>query len=74
MTGVIIFILLPVVLIAASFWIKPLVKRDEKGTDPFGGSMAAGGMFGGHGLEPDERSIPEEDGVRFKLDDVKKRE
>lgn len=75
MTAFLIFILLPIVLIAASFFIKPLVQKDEKRGDPFGGNMAAGGFFGAHGLEPDSRSVPEETTpVRFRLEDVNKGE
>jgi hypothetical protein len=34
-----------------------------------GQSLAAGGLFGGHGLTPDERAVPEDtEPVRFKLD------
>lgn len=80
MSAFLIFIVLPLGLIVASFFIRPLVQRDRRLGDPFGESMAAGGMFGSHGLDPDERTVPEEDtAVRFqfndvKNDDVKKRE
>ena len=75
MTGFLIFIVLPMALIAASFFIKPLVQRDKRHGDPFGENLAAGGMFGSHGLEQDERPVREEtESVRFNLDDVKERE
>lgn len=75
MTAFLIFIVLPVVLIVASFFIKPLVERDKRHGDPFGEGMAAGGLFGSHGLVQDEQTVQEEtEPVRFHLDDVKKRE
>lgn len=75
MTAFVIFIVLPLVLIAASFFIKPLVQRDKRSGDPFGQGMAAGGMFGSHGLEQDERAVREDtETVRFNLDDVKERQ
>lgn len=75
MTAFLIFIVLPVALIAASFFIKPLVQKDEKRGDPFGGNMAAGGFFGSHGLEREPYNVPEETTpVRFRLEDVNKGE
>ncbi|WP_019584969.1 hypothetical protein [Deinococcus apachensis] len=68
MTAFLIFIVLPVALIVLSLYIRP-AKRDPQAGDVLGASLAAGGMFGGHGLSPDERSIPEEtEPVRFNLD------
>ncbi|MPY65992.1 hypothetical protein F8S09_04675 [Deinococcus sp. SDU3-2] len=68
MTAVLIFIVLPLSLIVLSRFIRP-VQRDPRHGDAFGESLAAGGMFGGHGLEPDERAVREDtEPVRFKLD------
>lgn len=68
MTAFLIFVALPVGLIVLSRFIRP-VRREFRNGDPLGQSLAAGGMFGGHGLTPDERSIPEDtEPVRFKLD------
>ena len=65
------FIALPVALIVLAFTIKPLVPPDRTRGDALGGAHAAGGMFGSHGLAPDERSVREEtEPVRLKLDDV----
>lgn len=75
MTGFLIFTVLPVSLIAASFFIKPLVQPEKRHGDPFGAGLAAGALFGSHGLTPDEQVIREEtEPVRFNLDDVKERE
>lgn len=66
MTAVLLFIALPVLLIVAAFFIKPLVQRDRRYGDPLGEGLAAGGVFGGHGLSPDERVVPEEpESVKF---------
>lgn len=66
MTAVLLFIVLPVLLIVAAFFIKPLVQRDRRYGDPLGEGMAARGVFGGHGLSPDERVVPEEaESVKF---------
>ena len=68
MTAFLIFVALPVGLIILSRFIRP-VQRDRRHGDAFGESLAAGGMFGGHGLEPDEHSVREDtEPVRFKLD------
>lgn len=75
MAGIFIFIVLPLVLIGLSFWIKPLVGKDLRTGDPFGGSLSARGMFGGHGLEPDEtEKVPEEtEPVKFDLEGLQPR-
>lgn len=68
MTAFLIFIALPVGLIILSRFIRP-VPRDRRYGDAFGESLAAGGLFGGHGLEPDEQAVREDtEPVRFKLD------
>jgi hypothetical protein len=67
-TAILIFVALPVGLIVLSCFIRP-VRRDPRHGDPLGQSLAAGGLFGGHGLTPDERAVPEDtEPVRFKLD------
>ncbi|GAA5435256.1 hypothetical protein ACMT4L_11865 [Deinococcus sp. A31D244] len=69
------FIALPTALIVLSFRIKPLVPADESPHDALGGSLAAGGLFGGHGLPADPRSVPEDtDPVRFDLSGLPERE
>lgn len=74
LAGILIFIVLPIALIVLAFKIKPLVGRDTTRGDALGGMRAAGGMFGSHGLAPDERTVREDpEGARLKLDDVKKR-
>ena len=61
-----IFVVLPVALIALSFQIRPV--KDASG-DVLGAGLAARGVFGGHGLEPDERSMREDTEARpFRLD------
>ncbi|UQN05099.1 hypothetical protein [Deinococcus sp. QL22] len=60
MTAILLFIVLPVLLIVAAFFIRPLVQRDKQYGDPWGEGLAARGIFGGHGLTPDERVLPEE--------------
>ncbi|GGO24092.1 hypothetical protein [Deinococcus humi] len=73
--AILIFIVLPVVLIVVAFRIKPLVDTDRGRGDALGGMRAAGGMFGSHGLAPDERSVAEDtERVRFDLDQIKARE
>lgn len=75
MEAVLIFIVLPIALIVLAFRIKPVVKHEDGLHDALGGGLAAGGMFGGHGLEADPVSQREEtERVKFKLDDVKTRE
>lgn len=69
--AVLIFVALPVALIVLAFKIRPLVPPDRTRGDAMGGARAAGGMFGSHGLTPDERSVREDtEPVRLKLDDV----
>lgn len=69
LAAVLIFIVLPVALIALAFRMKPLVETDR------GRGDALGGMFGSHGLAPDERAVREDtERVRFDLDQVKTRE
>lgn len=68
MTAFLIFVALLVGLIVLSRFLRP-VQRDRRHGDPLGQSLAAGGMFGGHGLEPDEQAVREDtEPVRFKLD------
>jgi len=68
MTAFLMFVALPVGLIVLSRFIRP-APREPGQADAPGVSLAAGGMFGGHGLAPDERSVPEEtEPVRFRLD------
>lgn len=68
MSAVLIFLVLPLGLMALSRFIRP-VERDRRMGDPLGAGLAAGGMFGGHGLEPDEQVMREEtEPVRFRLD------
>ena len=75
LAAILIFIVLPVALILLSFRIRPLVGTDRQRGDAAGGMRAATGMFGSHGLAPDERTVPEETGrVRLNLDHVKTRE
>lgn len=75
LAAVLIFIVLPVALIALAFRMKPLVETDRGRGDALGGMRAAGGMFGSHGLAPDERAVREDtERVRFDLDQVKTRE
>ncbi|PNY80633.1 hypothetical protein [Deinococcus koreensis] len=75
MIAFLLFIVLPLLLLVVAWRIRPLVPRDEHQTDPLGGSLAAGGMFGSHGLEADRVSVREEtEQVRFRLDDLKERE
>lgn len=75
MSAFLIFIMLPIGLIVLAWRIKPVVNRDERPHDGVGGGLAAGGMFGHHGLTPDPVSQREEtERVKFNLDDVKPRE
>lgn len=68
MTAFLLFVALPTGLLVLSRFIRP-VQRDRRHGDPFGESLAAGGLFGGHDLEPDERAVREDtEPVRFKLD------
>ena len=68
MSAVLIFLVLPLGLIALSRFIQP-IERDRRMGDPLGGGLAATGLFGGHGLEPDEQVMPEEtEPVQFRLD------
>lgn len=70
-----IFIVLPLALVALAFRMRPLVEPDRERGDALGGMRAAGGMFGHHGLIPDERTVREDpERVRFNLDQVKTRE
>jgi hypothetical protein len=73
--ALLIFIVLPALLIVLAFRIRPLVETDSGRGDALGGMRAAGGMFGSHGLAPDERPVREETGrLRLNLDHVKTRE
>lgn len=75
MIAFLLFIVLPLALLLVAWRMKPLVPRDERRGDPLGGSLAAGGMFGGHGLEADRVSVREDtEQVRFDLDNLGKRE
>lgn len=75
MWAALIFVALPLALIVLAFKIKPLVPPDQTRGDAMGGARAAGGMFGSHGLSPDERSVREDtERVRLNLDQVKARE
>ncbi|MBB5235336.1 hypothetical protein [Deinococcus budaensis] len=68
MTAFLIFVALPVGLIVLSRFVRP-DERDPRHGDALGASLAAGGLFGGHGLTPDERPVPEDpEPVRFRLD------
>lgn len=68
MIAFLIFVVLPVGLIVLSRFIRP-VERDPQNGDALGVSLAAGGMFGRHGLSPDERTVAEDtEPVRFNLD------
>ncbi|MDL2343198.1 hypothetical protein QOL99_03440 [Deinococcus sp. MIMF12] len=68
MTAFLIFVALPAGLIVLSRFLRP-VQRDRRYGDVMGESLAAGGLFGGHGLEPDERTVREDtEPIRFKLD------
>ncbi|MDB5045168.1 MAG: hypothetical protein JWQ08_1218 [Deinococcus sp.] len=70
MTAILLFIVLPLLLIVAAFFIRPLVRPDRQYGDPFGRGLSAQGMFGGHGLSPDERVVAEETGrVKFDFGD-----
>lgn len=72
----IIFVVLPVVLIALSFRIRPLVPRGRGEQSAFNQSHngAMSGLFGGHGLEPDPMSIKEDtEPVTFRLDGLTER-
>ncbi|THF69264.1 hypothetical protein E7T06_12850 [Deinococcus sp. Arct2-2] len=72
MTAILIFIVLPVLLIVAAFFIKPLVQRDKRYGDPRGEGLAARGIFGGHELLPDERVVAEEtERVKFDFGEPK---
>lgn len=75
MIAFLLFIVLPLLLLLVAWRMKPLVPRDERRGDPLGGSLAAGGLFGGHGLEADGVSVREDtERVRFRLDDLRERE
>ncbi|UBV41798.1 hypothetical protein LAJ19_09055 [Deinococcus taeanensis] len=75
MTGFLLFLVLPTVLIIVALRMKPLVNRDEPGGDPLGATHAAAGMFGPHGLEADPVSVPEDTtSVRFDLSPLPVRE
>lgn len=68
MTAFLIFVALPAGLLVLSRFIRPLAS-DARHGDPLGASLAAGGLFGGHGLQPDERTVREDtEPVRFRLD------
>ncbi|MFC4452613.1 hypothetical protein [Deinococcus sonorensis] len=59
------FVVLPIVLIVLSFRIRPAGAT----ADPLGAGLAARGLFGGHDLHPDERTVPEDDAPRpFRLE------
>ncbi|GGR48585.1 hypothetical protein GCM10008959_07130 [Deinococcus seoulensis] len=75
MTAFLLFILIPTALIVLSFRMKPVVPPDESPHDALGGGLAATGLFGGHGLPADVRSVPEETApVRFDLSGLPERE
>lgn len=61
MTAFWLFMVLPIVLIALSFRIRPLVDRSEGG-DVFGASLAAKGLFPRHDIpaDPERAVVPEE--------------
>jgi len=68
MTAILLFIVLPVALIVLSFFIKPM-DRDQRLGDQMGEGLVARGLFGDHGLQPDEVVIREDtEPVRFRLD------
>ena len=72
----IIFAVLPVVLIALSFRVRPLVPRGRGEQTAFNQSHngAMSGLFGGHRLEPDPVSVKEEtEPVTFRLDALTER-
>ncbi len=76
MAAWIIFAVLPVVLIAWSFRVRPLVPRGRGEQTAFNQSHngAMSGLFGGHGLEPDPVSVKEEtEPVAFRLDALTER-
>jgi hypothetical protein len=70
MAPVLIFIVLPIALIIWSFRIRPLVPRGRGEQTAFN-QMISGSvntLFGGHGLQPDAVSVPEEtEPVRLNL-------
>jgi hypothetical protein len=71
MVPVLIFIVLPIALIVWSFRIRPLVPRGRGEQTAFNQmiSSPANTLFGGHDLQPDPVSVPEEkEPVRLKLD------
>jgi hypothetical protein len=74
LAAALIFIVLPLALIALATRIRPLVPPDGTRGDAPGGMRAATGLFGGHGLAPDERVVPEETApVRLNLAVVTRR-
>jgi hypothetical protein len=67
--AVLIFIVLPIVLIALSFRVRPLRRDDDTHSDVLGAGLAARGLFGDAGLKPDPKVVPEEnEPTPFKLD------
>jgi hypothetical protein len=71
MIAFLIFIALPVLLIVASFFIKPLVRREDRPSDVFGAGLFSKGAFGGT-PEPERAQGKEEtEPVRFRLEEKK---
>ena len=62
--AVLIFVVLPIILTLLSFRIRPM--KDASG-DTLGAGLVARGVFGGHGLAPDERVVAEVEGRPFLL-------
>lgn len=76
MASWIIFVVLPIALIALSFRIRPINPRGRGEQTAFNQSRngAMSGLFGGHGLEPDPVSMREEtEPVVFRLDSLTER-
>ncbi|PTA68245.1 hypothetical protein [Deinococcus arcticus] len=75
MTALLLFIVLPTVLLGLAFFIKPLVAPDQRRGDAMGQGLSAQGLFGHHGLAPDERAVREDtEAVRFDLGAVRPRD
>ena len=67
MIALLLFVVLPVVLIVTSFFMRPLVRG---GRDPLGAGLVAGGLFGRRPDlgGPEEPVVPEDDEARpFRL-------
>lgn len=60
MPAVLVFIVLPIILIALSFRVRPLRRTDDTHSDVLGAGLAARGLFGDHGLKPDSTVVAEE--------------